>query len=83
MAKKTFELTWNYDESEYRTFLEEKGLAHLKKHNESKFRIGDAIRSKSGQIARVVGRFANYENYSVDITVANNSLTREEMSENF
>lgn len=83
MAKTTFELTWNYDKSEYRTFLEERGLIHLKKHNESAFRVGDAVRSKSGHIARVVDRFANYENYSIDVTVANNSLTREEMSENF
>lgn len=83
MAKYIFEMSWNYDEREYRQFLKDYKLTHLKTHNEEYFKVGDALRSENGIIARIVHKFNNYENCSHDYTIANVKVSVDEMYDNF
>jgi hypothetical protein len=83
MGKYTIEMSWNHDETEYRQFLQERGITHIKEHNSPYFKVGDALRSRKGLTVRVMSRFANYENYSEDYTIANNSSSVEELYKNF
>lgn len=83
MSKYVVELGWNYDDDEYRQFLLDHDVVHLKSHGDRWFKVGDALRSRKGVIARVVDRFANRENLSIDITIANNKLSYEEMDKHF
>jgi len=83
MAKYVFEMSWNYSEEEYKKFLEENKLVHLKSHGDKYFKVGDALRSEKGCIARIVDKFNNYENLSTDYTIANNKLSNNEMFEQF
>ena len=83
MARLTFEMSWNYSEAEYDQFLKENKLVHLKSHGDKYFKVGDALRSEKGCIARVVAKFNNYENLSHDYTIANNKLSQEEMITQF
>ncbi len=83
MAKYTFEMSWNYSEEEYESFLEGRGLTHLKSHNEKYFKVGDALKSDKGVIARIMEKYNNYENYSHDYTIASNKLSVDEMYKNF
>ena len=83
MAKLTFEMSWNYDLEEYQKFLSENKLTHLKSHGEKYFKPGDALKSEKGVIARVMQKFVNCENLSVDITIASNKLSYEEMMGHF
>lgn len=79
MAKYTFEMSWNYSEEEYEQFLKDHKLTHLKSHKEKYFMVGDALRSEKGVIARIMDKFTNYENCSIDYTIANNRLDNEQM----
>lgn len=79
MAKYTFEMSWNYSEEEYEQFLKDHKLTHLKSHKEKYFKVGDALRSEKGAIARIMDKFKNYENCSMDYTIANNKLDNEQM----
>ena len=79
MAKYTFEMSWNYSEAEYEQFLKDHKLTHLKSHKEKYFKVGDALRSEKGAIARIMDKFNNYENLSHDYTIANNKLDNEQM----
>ena len=83
MAKLTFEMSWNYSEAQYDQFLKENKLVHLKSHGDKYFKVGDALRSEKGTIARIMDKFNNYENLSHDYTIANNKLTEEEMDKQF
>lgn len=83
MAKYCFEMSWNYDEQEYRNFLKEGNFTHIKTHNEPYFKVGDALRTRTGITARIVDKFNNYENYSHDYTIANNKLSVQEMYKAF
>ena len=83
MAKLTFEMSWNYSEAEYDQFLKENKLTHLKSHGDKYFKTGDALRSEKGTIARIMEKFNNYENLSMDYTIANNKLSQEEMITQF
>jgi hypothetical protein len=84
MAKITIELSWNYEDSEFQSMLVERKLTHLPGDPEKPWlRVGDGLRSKKGSIARVVGRFKNYENSSIDFTIANKTLTQEQMEDHF
>lgn len=83
MAKYRFEMSWNYSEEEYEQFLQDYKLTHLKSHKEKYFKVGDALRSEKGVIARIVGEFNNYENLSHDYTIANNKLDGEQMDVHF
>lgn len=83
MAKLSFEMSWNYTEEQYNEFLKENDLVHLKTHGEKYFKVGDALRSSKGVIARIMERFSNYENLSIDYTIANNNLSKEEMYSQF
>ena len=83
MARLMIELPWNYSEKEYDDFLKENELVHLKSHGDKYFKVGDALRSKKGCIARIVDKFNNYENLSHDYTIANNKLSVEEMRNHF
>ena len=83
MAKYSFEMSWNYDEQEYQDFLKEGNFTHLKTHNEAYFKVGDALRTRTGITARIVSKFNNYENCSHDYTLANNSLSVEELYQAF
>lgn len=76
-------MTWNYDRDDYEQFLIDHNVTHLKSHGEKSLKVGDALRSAKGVIARIVDRFVNYENLSVDYTIANNQLSWEEMHEHF
>lgn len=79
MAKYTFEMSWNYSKEEYEQFLKDHKLIHLKSHKEKYFKVGDALRSEKGAIARIMDKFKNYENCSMDYTIANNKLDNEQM----
>lgn len=79
MSKYTFEMSWNYSEEEYEQFLKNHRITHLKSHKEKYFKIGDALKSEKGSIARIMDKFNNYENLSMDYTIANNKLDREQM----
>jgi hypothetical protein len=83
MAKLTFEMSWNYSEAEYDQFLKENKLVHLKSHGDKYFKVGDALRSEKGCIARIMDKFNNYENLSHDYTIANNKLSVDEMYTQF
>ena len=83
MAKLTFDMSWNYSEAEYDQFLKENKLVHLKSHGDKYFKVGDALRSEKGCIARIMDKFNNYENYSHDYTIANNKLSVDEMYTQF
>lgn len=83
MAKYCFEMSWNYDEQEYHEFLESRNLTHLKTHNEPYFKVGDALRTRTGITARIMDKFNNYENYSHDYTLANKSLSVEQLYQAF
>ena len=74
MAKIEIQLSFNYDENEYKEFLKTQKLIHLKSHKESYIKVGDALRSEKGIIGRVVSRFVNYENLTTDYIIANNSV---------
>lgn len=81
--KYTFELPWNYSEENYEQFLTEHNVIHLKSHDEKCFKVGDALRSSKGVVARIMERFANYENCSIDYTIANNKLDTMQIYEQF
>jgi len=83
MAKLTFEMSWNYSDAQYDQFLKDNQLVHLKTHGDKYFKVGDALRSAKGTIARIMDKFNNYENLSHDYTIANNKLTEEEMDKQF
>lgn len=83
MAKYSFEMSWNYDKEEYQNFLKEGNLTHLKTHDDCYFKVGDALRTKEGVVARIVDKFNNYENYSHDYTIANNKLSTQEIYKAF
>lgn len=83
MAKLTFDMSWNYSEAEYDQFLKENKLVHLKSHGDKYFKVGDALRSEKGCIARIMDKFNNYENLSHDYTIANNKLSVDEMYTQF
>jgi hypothetical protein len=83
MAKFEFELSYNYDRKEFDKFLEDRKLKHLKNHKDWWLKVGDALRSEKGVIARVVNSFSNKENLSIDFTIANNVLDRNGMQEHF
>lgn len=83
MAKLTFDMSWNYSEAEYDQFLKENKLVHLKSHGDKYFKVGDALRSEKGCIARIMDKFNNYENLSHDYTIANNKLSVDEMYSQF
>lgn len=76
-------MSWNYSEEEYEEFLALRKITHLKSHGERYFKVGDALRSEKGVIARIVGKFNNYENLSHDYTIANNKLDSEQMDVHF
>ena len=79
MAKYTFEMSWNYSEEEYEQFLKDYKLTHLKSHKEKYFKVGDALRSNKGIIARIMDKFNNYENCSHDYTIANSKVCNDTM----
>ena len=79
MAKYTFEMSWNYSEQEYEQFLKDYKLTHLKSHKEKYFKVGDALRSNKGVIARIMDKFNNYENLSHDYTIANSKVCNDVM----
>ena len=79
MAKYTFEMSWNYSEKEYEQFLKDHKLTHLKSHKEKYFKVGDALRSNKGVIARIMDKFNNYENCSHDYTIANSKVCNDTM----
>lgn len=83
MAKYTFEMSWNYSEEEYNEFLKEHSITHLKSHSDNCFKVGDALRSNKGVIARIMEKFNNYENSSHDYTIASNKLSIEEIYKHF
>lgn len=83
MAKISFEMSWNYSEEEYNQFLKDNKLVHLKSHGDKYFKVGDALRSEKGCIARIMDKFNNYENLSHDYTIANNKLSTDEMYSQF
>lgn len=83
MAKLTFDMSWNYSEAQYDQFLKENKLVHLKSHGDKYFKVGDALRSEKGCIARIMDKFNNYENLSHDYTIANNKLSVDEMYTQF
>ena len=83
MAKTVFEMNWNYSGAQYDAFLKENSLVHLKSHGDKYFKVGDALRSSKGVVARIMDKFDNYENCSHDYTIANNKLTEEEMDKQF
>jgi len=83
MAKFTFEMSWNYTEGEYEQFLKDHKVTHIKKHDEKYFKVGDALKSSAGIIARIMDKFNNYENCSHDYTIANKSVRAEEMRNAF
>lgn len=81
--KYTFELPWNYSEHDYHQFLNDHNLVHLKSHGEKYFKVGDALRSPKGVVARIMERHPNHENLSIDYTIANNKLDMMQMVEHF
>jgi len=83
MAKYTFEMSWNYSEEEYEQFLKDYKLTHLKSHKEKYFKVGDALRSNKGVIARIMEKFNNYENCSHDYTIANSKVCNDIMTLEF
>jgi len=83
MAKYVFEMSWNYSEEEYEQFLKDHKLTHLKSHKEKYFKVGDALRSNKGVIARIMEKFNNYENLSHDYTIANSKVCNDVMTLEF
>ena len=84
MAKISFELSFNYDEEELQQFLVDNNLKWISNnHNFGYLRVGDAIKCSTGQVARIVSRFANRENLSDDFIIANKNMSEEEMCKCF
>lgn len=76
-------MSWNYSEEEYEQFLNEHSITHLKSHKEKYFKVGDALRSNKGVIARIMEKYNNYENSTHDYTIASNKLSVEEIYKHF
>lgn len=82
MAAIWIELPFGYDEGAIKEWLTDRGLVHLKTHDQYWIKPGDGLRSASGHIARVVEKSNNEVNEPY-IKVANNKLSKEEMSQYF
>lgn len=79
MGTYTIAMSWNYSEDEYMQYLHDTGTTHLKQHDENYLKVGDALRSKNGVVARIMERRANHENCSIDYVIANKKLNNIEL----
>lgn len=83
MGKISVEFSWNKQSEGLKQLLIENKLTHLKKHDDDYLKVGDALRSEKGVIARVVEKFNNYENYTHDFVLANKNVSSEELEKQF
>lgn len=82
MASIWIELPYGYDANDIKQFLTDHKLTHLKSHGEYWVRVGDALKSDKGVIARVMEAKRN-EVGEPHICIANKNLTKEELTEQF
>lgn len=79
MATSWIELPYQYDEKDLKQWFTIHNLTHLKKHGDWNVKVGDAIRNKSGLIARVMDKKRN-EVGEPHILIANKNLSSGQMS---